>query len=432
MQRPDFHPLRLTRGAFFRFAVGLLLAGPLNAQTYTFTKIADTQTAVPGGTGNFTNLIEAFSGEGMVGFYAASGGSARGVYLAEIAGDGTVTHARMADYSTPAPGGSQNFSDFQLGRGGILNGVAYFHGSYNDASGTWSGIHAYDSDTGTLSRVIGRGSSFPVLGGSTTQVGYVLSRGGNLTISTNRQSGLNNYGGFVRTTDGSVFTAPVDGSATGGTPNSIGPYATNGSRIVVRSSGTFHSFDAGGVQATRDFTTVQVPNQAFNFGANLPAMALTANELFFTSNTSGVQGLYRINADLTGPVSLVADISTGFPGYAGNLSFFGALSANSDSVAFIANSGSSARGIFLYHAGQVSTIIDSLSPLDGLTISNFTMTEAGLSDDGLAFRVAFTNGANAIYYTRLSAVPEPATWAALLGGIALGLVGIQRKRQRTR
>lgn len=420
---PEFLPRTVRFNCRLTAIAGLLLAG-LHAQSYTFTRIADTTTAVPGGSGNFTNMVEAFSGEGMVGFYAASASSARGVYLYN---NGSLV--RMADYSTTAPGGSQNFSDFQLGRGGILGSVAYFHGSYSDTSGTWSGIHAYDSNAGTLSRLTGRGSAYPDLGGDVVQVGYVLARNGRLTISSQRQSGLNYYGGFLRY-DGSSLSASIDGSATGGTPNSIGPYATNGSRIAVRSSGTFHSFAENGAQATRDFTTIQVPGRAFNFGSNLPSMALTASELFFTSNTSGVQGLYRISADLSGPVSLVADTSTDFPGYGGDFTFFGAISASSDSVAFIANSGSSARGIFLYHAGQISTIIDNLSPLDGRTISNFTMSEAGLSDDGLAFRVAFTDGTNAIYYSGLSAIPEPSTWAAIMGATALGLAWRRRRGRK--
>lgn len=360
----------------------------------------------------------------MVGFYGNYGSSQRGVYLYN--GDSLL---RVADYTTLSPGGSQNFSEFQTGRGGILNGKTYFQGSYTTSSGTWSGIHAYNSGTGALERVTGRGVAYPELGGNVTQVSYVLARGGNITISASRTSGLNNYGGYLRT-DGTTLTAAVDSSQTGGQPFSIGPYATNGSRITLQEIAQFHTFDANGAITSFNLSTTQVPGRSFNFTGGWGAVpALTADETFFTANSSvangSIRGLYRMNADGTGPVSLVADSSTLFPGHHDNLNFFGAISANDDSLAFVAHP-DTARGIFLYHAGQISTIIDNLSPLDGRNISSFSISEAGLSDEGLAFRVVFSDATQAIYYTSLTAIPEPSTWALLLGLGTLGLVLIRR------
>jgi hypothetical protein len=99
----------------------------------TFTKIADTDTAVPGGTGNFTGFFNPSISNGTVTFYGAnSSGGRSGIYI----GNGTL--GVVADLTTAIPGGTGNFTSFGTAPS-IFNGsVAFFGRGSNGQQGIYA------------------------------------------------------------------------------------------------------------------------------------------------------------------------------------------------------------------------------------------------------------------------------------------------------
>jgi hypothetical protein len=91
------NPHLLALGAVF----GLCAVAPAQ----TFTRIADTSTPIPNGTGAFTSFLvvtPSVSGS-TVAFYGAGSGNQRGIYSSPIGG-GTLTV--VADVTTAIPNGT--------------------------------------------------------------------------------------------------------------------------------------------------------------------------------------------------------------------------------------------------------------------------------------------------------------------------------------
>ena len=107
-------------------------SGPTN---YIFTKIADFDTAVPNGTGNFGVLGNPSLSHGKVTFIGASG-SLSGIYMYDYL---TNQLEVVADKNTLAPGGTDNFTGFQ-GVPSISSANIAFWGF---RSGNREGIYAY-------------------------------------------------------------------------------------------------------------------------------------------------------------------------------------------------------------------------------------------------------------------------------------------------
>ena len=104
----------------------------VSAAEFTFTRIVDTNTAIPGGSGNFISFTDSFVSvdKGDVAFGAvigtdSSGFPASGVYT-YISGN----LGKVADVNTPLPGGTGNFTDAT--EPWLENGSVAFAGSGND------------------------------------------------------------------------------------------------------------------------------------------------------------------------------------------------------------------------------------------------------------------------------------------------------------
>ena len=85
------------------FVVGA--AAPAPAQ-FTFTKIADTSTTIPGGSGAFVGFAAPSVSGTTVAFLGVGSGGQAGIYT----GTGGGTVARVADLTTDIPGGVGDFS----------------------------------------------------------------------------------------------------------------------------------------------------------------------------------------------------------------------------------------------------------------------------------------------------------------------------------
>ena len=125
------------------------------------SRVADKSTAIPDGTGNFTDLglyFRAVSGNNVV--FRGSGSSGQeGIYLF----NGT-TLSRVADKTTAIPNGTGNFTNFFTWRVSGAN-VAF------RANGTGQqGIHVFNGAPLTLSRVADLNTPIPSGTGNFTSV----------------------------------------------------------------------------------------------------------------------------------------------------------------------------------------------------------------------------------------------------------------------
>jgi hypothetical protein len=125
---------------------GVSSFGVYTTATGTLTRVADNTIIAPGGTGAFTSFGFTPTINGTdVAFYGASSGRT-GIYLSSGGGLSVV-----ADTTTAVPGGSGNFTSFQSTGQALSGGGVVFQGT--SASGT--GI--YFAQSGTIQKVVATG-----------------------------------------------------------------------------------------------------------------------------------------------------------------------------------------------------------------------------------------------------------------------------------
>jgi hypothetical protein len=147
-------PMRIYNGAVAFIGEGAAgQAGVyLKASADFFVKVADTNTPVPGGTGAFQSFSTVSYDGTWLAFVATGREMEHGVYRAQPEGPPT----KVADLNTVVPGGVGNFLDF--GDVVVDPGVVVFEGMSDDgASGTRHGI--YTDHGGTLSKIVATGDT---------------------------------------------------------------------------------------------------------------------------------------------------------------------------------------------------------------------------------------------------------------------------------
>jgi len=151
-------------------ALCLGLATPrAEAASFTFTKIAGTDTAIPGSFGNFQFFgIPVLDGSFVV---LNGNGTCCPIQTGVYAGTGGPLQT-LADFLTPIPGGSGNFSF--LGDAAASGGIVAFEG----AGGTSSGV--YTGTAGSLTSTAD--TNTPIPGG----VGNFQSFGAPMTVDNGR------------------------------------------------------------------------------------------------------------------------------------------------------------------------------------------------------------------------------------------------------
>jgi hypothetical protein len=351
--------------------------------------VADRNTAVTNGTGNFVSFSSVSVSGSTAAFYGRGSGTQRGIYAGAAGGGGLV---RVADTGTAVPNGTGNFTDFQDFSIATSGPTVVFGG--RGTSGQ-QGVYAGPTAGGPLTIVANTSSAIP--------------------------SGTGNFSTFV---DMSVSGSEVAFYGTGSS-NQRGVYA-----------GT-----TGGGPLTRvaDRNTA-IPNGSGTFlFAFQPSVSGSAVAFMGVGGTgSGAQfsqeGIY-VGSTSGGPVSVVADFSTPIPGGIGTFtSLFqngpAGLSLSGSTVAFRGLGSNGQDGIYMgsIEGGPLVKVIAAGDSLDGRTVANleFGFGEKGLDGNTLAFEVNFTNGTSGVYVF-FAPVPEPAT---VLGLAAVGLWGVRLLRRR--
>lgn len=349
----------------------------------SITQVADTNTAIPGGTGNFfafnsptfDNGSVAFRGFGATFFPNGSIQlSQEGIY-SNLSGTLSV----VADRNTPIPSSTGNFVSFDADPSLDNNVVAFTTNNGND-----SGV--YKQENGLLSVIANRSTVIP----GTTSNFETLDE----PVISNRDILFFGSRGFQENFRSGIYVA---------SNNSLNVIADDNTPIPG-GIGNFNFFDA----------------------ANLDNNSVVLKGGRTTLQGRVQEGIYLENG---GSLSLIADLNTPIPDGTGNFSsfIFTAPAIDDGNVAFIGYGSNSQAGLYTTLGGSLSKVIDINDTLDGKTFSPFSFTSAtlgreGLSGNQLAFLAEFTDGSQGVYIATLNStsIPESSTVLSIFAVAALG------------
>jgi uncharacterized protein (TIGR03437 family) len=407
-----------------RLVIAILLVGTnpaIIAQTFTLQKIIDLSTARPDGNGNFQNPHTP-STDGKYVVWSEEAGDFS-IWSANL-GSSNMQLTRLADTSTAVPGGTGNFSAFtQIGGGPyagfniiVRNGTAVFTAS--DATG--NGLYSVPAAGGPIQRIVNYNVTLPN-GGVFGMAGHAVyafgvndtgtvviaglpsgtaadmtalgdsvytasSDGSNLAliadedhlfINSLQPPGKNNscvenfgtvgIGGnsvfYAGAGSGSywIYSLPVGGPAQGVTPTGCitGPAGP----IVINSATSLPGDPAAKPVSGWDFIQSDGKNVYFHgFDSNIPCCSSTGQGwggIFSVPATAGgaSTSVTKIvaNGDTLPSIGTVTNIGTMF-------------SVDNGGVVFIAlneNVTPTQRGIFLYQGGQIYKVFASGDSLNG-------------------------------------------------------------------
>lgn len=383
---------------------------PLAAQTTPFTKVADTATPIPGGAGNFAGFSNMISvdASGKVAFYASDDNTDAGIYLWTA---GVVT--LVADTDTAIPDGTGTFNNFSFFGNGIEDGRLAFRGSEVLPPDTFlqNGVYAFaegnllkiadkntpvPSGTGnfttfTTAYVDGTDYAF-IASGDSSQQGIYVSNGTTLTKIADKTTAVPGIGGTYGWSsqlgfdDGNLaFWSGVTGGSNPG--DIIGGYTPGGGLVTLASTATV------------------VPGVGTNFTSFSSPADLSGTTVAFRGNYSGGSGIYTM--DLAGgAITSLANTSMLVPFGTGTFTNFSPPSIFGDEIAIrgVFNSGS---GIYLHQNGRLRPVITTSDRLDGKEITVLSISENALADGFLAFRADFVGGSTGIYRLTIADLLDP-------------------------
>jgi hypothetical protein len=401
----------------------MVLAIPATGQPITFARIANTTTPIPGGTGNFNFFTFPVISEGRVAFQGAGSGSQTGVYTSSA---GVLSPAYTNQTPIPSGTGNFNFVSAPAVQGANMvfvgSGSSNQEGVYTDIGGSLQAVANLNTPipggTGNFTSFGGTFGS-PVLSGASVAFGA---------------AGSGTQGGIYRWTGGTITvvantSTPQPGGA-GALEILSGP-AIDGSRVAFFGSrpiggGAFRTglyiSDGTTLSIAADSTT-PIPGGSGNF-VTFGSPSLTGQTVVFIGQDSmGNDGVY---ASTGGQVTRLYDMNTPAPNGVGNFTAFGTeVSVDGANVAFFGVDSAGTPGIFASFGGTLIKIIDSNMMLDGQTINPLSLglSTYQLSGNQVAFYALLGDGTFGVYTATV--VPEPSA-LALLGAGAL----VRRLRKR--
>lgn len=382
---------------FIFMLLAAITTASLTAQPFTFTKVADTATAIPNGTGNFANFSNMISvdASGAVAFGENNSTTNNGIYLSS---SGVLS--RVADLHTAIPGGTGNFTGFALFGNGMEGGRLAFRGN---GSSSQAGVYAYTS--GNLTKIVDAstaipggsgnftsfgtgyvdGTNYAFIGpGNSSQQGLYVSDGSTVARIADKASAVPGIGGVYGwssqvgfDTGNLAFWANITGGTSPG--NIVGGYSSGGGLVTLASMAT------------------TVPGAGTNFTSFTSPVDLSGATVAFRGIYTGGQGIYTANL-AGGAITTIADLSTAVPDGTVNFTQVQNPTISSGGVVF-QGSFAGGSGIYLYQDSVLKEVIATTDLLDGKTISSFGISENSLADGYLAFRANFADSSVGIYRT---------------------------------
>jgi hypothetical protein len=383
----------------------LLIADQVVA-AYSFQKIVDTSSAIPGGVGTFTAFDETAYDGNYLSFRARGAGGQEGVYL----WDGAALSA-VADVSTAAPEGAGQFDDF-LALSLDAGHVAFV------ASGTVKdGV--YTTLGGVLRRVADTSMTMPSSTVPFTQFtfsGDVAITGDNIVFSafganeTAANAGVyrESGGALMRVADRTTAIPEFDGSfiffsavdAWTGEALFAGGQGTGGGNGFYTTAGA----SAGQLRAVlnADSAVPGLSNPISIFSPN--TIRIDGAQIAFSAADSvGGRGVYL---DQGGLIQTIADKNTLDP--VTGVAFTSLGTAYSLSAGAVAFQGSSTgpTGLYVHKIGTIHNIIHASTMLDSKIVASVGLYGESLANDNIAFRATFTDGTSGIYVAT-STITDP-------------------------
>jgi PEP-CTERM motif len=412
----------------------LIAIAQANAASFTFTKIADTNTAIPGGTGNFIDFGNGAPSldNGNVAFWGAGTGQQQGIYT-NVGGILNV----VADRNTAIPGGTGSFTDssFRLFPS-LDNGNVAF--STSNLTTGQRGI--YTNVGGVLNVVVDTNTAIPGGIGNFTFLNLPSLSNGNVAFlgrDSMGQDGIyTNIGGSLN------VVADRNTAIPGGTGNFAVfrnfPSLNNESVAFIGGSvgqlGVYTNL--GGVLNVVANTNTPIPGGTGNFTGFGRFTSLNNGTLAFQGfGAAKQQGIY---SNLNGVLNLVANTNTPIPDGTGNFTgFYDPSWLNNGTVAFLGLGSTGQKGIYANLNSTLTKVIDLSDLLDGKTISDLSFSTEGLSGSQIAFQAIFTDGSEGIFLTDggsqfppQTSVPEPSSALGMLAFGAFGAAAMRKRKQK--
>ncbi len=420
----------------------LLMCNQAGAVNFSFTKIVDSNTPIPNGSGNFSfppggnrsfNPFSASVNGDNVFFQGFGSNSQSGIY-ANIGGVLSV----VADTNTSIPNGTGNFAFGSFGPsfGGTFdldgNNIAFVGIDSNSQSGVYT-----NNIGGVLSKIADTNTPIPDGTGNFGSLFGAEIDGNTVAFSG---SDLNFEQEGIYTSVEGVLNVVVDRNTPipGGTGNfgSFFGYSLDSNNIAFwgldsnfEQSGIYTSID-GAINVVADTNTL-IPGSSSNFGAfSFSTPSIDGDTVAFRGGgydpdtfETLANGIYISQG---GMLDIVADLNTFLPNSNAKFCQFDPFISLDNNNLVFGGSGCDpvtgsylVGGIYAKFNDNLVKVIDFDDSLDGKEVSEALYTGSNaLSGDSIAFWVRFTDGSDAIYLAQ--AVPES---SSVLGLFALGIFG---------
>lgn len=372
----------------------------------TFTKVADTTTAFPGGPGNFTSFGSPTIHAGVVAFEANSTPNA-GVFRWT---NGVLQKA--ADYNTAMPSGSGNFATFSGGFATYTeNGKVTFRGIGPSPSFT-HGLYQFDGTT--LTRLVDRATPDPMPDGTGPfgnlfapnmkdgQIAFI-AEGTNTTLGRGI-FGISNGVVIQRLAIGTPYPAGMNAlsysSQVGFDDGNISFRASDG---ASSDHGIFTLVGTTLTQVARQDVT-PVPGTATVFTNLFGPSDISGSKVAFLGSYVGGFGIFSANLDGTGMAKLV-DNNTAIPGGVGNFTGLPQVfEFDGGDLVFRGTGTGGAVGIYLLRAGVLTRIIDRNTVLDGKADPSVDFRDAGYANGEIVFKANFFSlGSSGLFTANIGA-----------------------------
>jgi hypothetical protein len=400
------------------FILALTPCAPAAAEDFVLERVADTTTAVPDGTGTFSDLREpAIVGRDLV-FEGTDASSNEGIYARR----GGVL-LKVADTGDLFPGSANTFDNFDDDGPTISRRAIAFLG-YEDGTGN-DGIFTDAAAPFQTVAIVGTtlipdGSGDAFSGLSSDQASLSGTDVAFEGFGPNGQNGIyGHFGGVLETVadigdpspNGSTFDRAFDEPSLQGR-NVAFEARTNGGTV----QGVFARID--GTMVTIADSNTAIPGGSgddFTFcdDPRIDRRTVVFEGLAPPGTTE--RGVYARTAG--GPLTIIADVNTPVPGGTGNFTGFESASVSGSIFAFRGTDEDGDKGIYMLVNGLLRQVVSEKDSIDGVGIDFIEFMGEGHHQRCIGFKAAFDDDSQAVF---LACLPET-TGAPLLGGLGLGL-----------
>ena len=382
---------------FAAFLISSSIVAAAQISSITFTNLVDTSTAIPGGSGNYLSFGPPSISSGDIVFRGFGSSGQDGIYK--------ITNSNLAvvaDTNTAIPNGTGNFLGF--GFPTISNGTIGFSASGAGQVGIYSSTNGnlqnqVNQDTtvpgtmvpfGSISNSIFSNGNFTFLGATGVNRGVYASIDGTLDVVANGNTPVpGGIGNFVNN-----FSLPLisnDAVAFFGSDATVSQFG-----IFTNRSGTLENI-AG--------PNVANPGGTGNFTGFLSAPSIFNDSISFLAVGGGPQGVFL---DRNGVLEVVANITTPIPEGMGNFASFELTRLRDDSVLIIGSDSNGVEGIYIDYGMGLEKIIDETDTLDGKTIVD--LTAGFYDPTAIAIFAQFDDSSQGLYLADITLIPIPAAF----------------------